>query len=238
MHKNRIFIIPSPTSRNREETHRSVDSCTSSAAWKKTSFCHCSNPPGAAIFDGHGHRSNQGGASSRLPTVKNNSGGSKLQPRRPNPARRTEHRDLARAEGADHELCTPRKRGDGEIASSLSWAGALRRGDEEGGVRWWATAGGGRGGAGGGERQVNYSPATFFAFLLRPDGAGYVLVLGSLLLFFSFFPLLLFFPPVSLGQWSGAVSCYRSHGNCAVTVKNTVNQSVLQYCYSIRVLFA
>lgn len=35
--------------KGQEGTHKSADSCTSSAAWKNPSFCHCSNPPGAAM---------------------------------------------------------------------------------------------------------------------------------------------------------------------------------------------
>lgn len=42
----------------RRSAHKSADSCTSSAAWKNPSFCHCSSPPAAAMAPNHHHNNN------------------------------------------------------------------------------------------------------------------------------------------------------------------------------------
>ena len=142
-----------------EGTHRSVDSCTSSAAWKNPSFCHCSSPPGAAMLAAT--RTTDQTKKRAAPDAKSScvfSGLSSLLP----DSGRVESRTLAgEISRTDREKdCATHGIGKATIAdyARVSSGGAALVASRRGSGR--------REGRRGREREVNYSSQLVFSFVV------------------------------------------------------------------------
>ena len=133
-----------------QSTHKSADSCTSSAAWKNPSFCHCSSPPGAAMPGLRCRcRSNQAPDTGPASNCRHHPQRLRIQPPRPNPAGPGQQ---ARSRGGPPIRSCARQEKAGDCLRASAPAGRKRKRREEGDVGGWATRRGGGGGRRGEER--------------------------------------------------------------------------------------